>query len=270
MRQDPSRQIRYAFARDLEGILRQARGQAVEQVRDALRKGTLDVDELNRMIARLNDYYLKSKFEDAVRRHTRQAYQFGATWTLAHVDSAPKPPGIPALNISLNLSTADEKAIQNITTLAHHDLKDLNVNLSRNLIRDLAKADKQGAGIVRMAEIVHDRYGVSLGRAKGIARTTVTLAYNTAAHDRITEYAPFEEWIATVTDDRTRESHRKMHHTVIEVGDVFHLPAYTPPGAKKAVPAADVRFPGDDSLGADLAQIINCRCSVGPRFTRRA
>lgn len=270
MRQDPSRQIRHAFSRELEAALRQARGQAVEQVRDALRKGTLDAAELNRLIARLNDHVLAAKFDGIVQRYSKQAYQFGASWTLAHVDSAPKPPGLPALNISLNLTTADEKAIQNITALAHHDLKDLNATLSKNLVRDLAKADRQGAGIVRMAEIVHDKYGISLGRAKAIARTTTTLAYNSAAHDRIAEYAPFKEWIATVTDDRTRGSHRKMHHVIVEVGEPFHLPAYTPAGAKKAVPAADVLFPGDDSLGADLAQIINCRCSVGPRFTRRA
>jgi len=270
VRQDPSRQIRAAFARDLEGILRTARGQAVQQVRDALRKGTLDVDALNRMVAQLNDHYIKSKFEEAVTRHTKHAYQFGASWTVAHVDAAPKPPGTPALAISLNLSTADERAISNITTLAHHDLKDLNATLSKNLMRDLAKADKQGAGIVKMAEIVHERYGVSLGRARGIARTTTTLAYNSAAHDRITEYAPFKEWIATMTDDRTRGSHRDVHHVIVEVDAPFHLPAYTPAGAKKAVPAGDVMFPGDDSLGADLAQILNCRCSVGPRFTRRA
>lgn len=270
MRQDPSRQIRFAFTRDLEDVLRTARGAAVQQVRDALRKGTLDVDELNRMVATLNDHFLKSKFEEVVGRHTKQAYTFGSSWTIAHVDAAPKPPGTPGLSIALNLSAADEKAIANITTLAHHDLKDLNAKLSTQLIRDLAKADRQGVGIVKMAEIVNDRYGVGLARARVIARTTTTLAYNSAAHDRITEYAPFKEWIATMTDTRTRGSHKNVHHVVVPVDEPFHLPAYTPEGAKKAVPAGDCMFPGDDSLGADLAQIINCRCSVAPRFTRRA
>jgi hypothetical protein len=270
VRQDPSKQIRGAFTRDLEEVLRQARGAAVQQVRDALRKGTLDVDQLNRMIAQINDHFVKSKMEEAVARYTKQAYTHGASWTVAHIDAAPKPPGMPKLSIALDLARPDLKAIDNITTLAYHDLKDLNVNLSRNLMRDLAKADKQGLGIVKMAGIINDRYGVGLSRARTIARTTTTLAYNSAAHDRIKEYAPFKEWIATMSDSRTRQSHKDVHHIVVPVDEPFHLPAYTPEGAKKAVPAADVMFPGDDSLGADLAQIINCRCTVGPRFTRKA
>lgn len=269
MRQDPSKQIRGAFTRDLEAVLRTARGQAVQQVRDALRKGTLDVDELSRIVSTLNDAYVQAKFDEIAKRYTKQAYTHGVNWTLAHVDAAPKPPGTPGLFISLDLARPDLKAIDNITTLTYHDLKDLNVNLSKQLIRDLAKADKQGLGVVRMAEIISDRYNVSISRARTIARTTTTLAYNSAAHDRITEYAPFKEWIATMSDDRTRQSHRDVHHVVVPSDEPFHLPAYTPKGGRKAVPGGDVMFPGDDSLGADLAQIINCRCTVGPRFTRK-
>lgn len=55
-------------------------------------------------------------------------------------------------------------------------------------------------------------------------------------------------WSATM-DKRTRDYHSSMHGQVIKFGGAFTSPS-----------GARLRFPGDTSLGAGAADVINCRC----------
>lgn len=61
---------------------------------------------------------------------------------------------------------------------------------------------------------------------------------------------PMKEW-RTVGDERVRKTHVKMNGVLIPVDQLFHV------GQKSLM-----RFPTDTSFGADLEEIINCRCSA--------
>lgn len=265
MRQDPTRNDRAAFTRDLLTITRNARTEAIRRIRHALQGEKIDVEELNRVLGEINDHYMKVQFMRACERYIPNAYQSGVSWTLAYANAAPKPAGTD-INIGLSFGQKDLKAIKNITTLAHNDLAGMSNDLSKKVLQIVARGDRQGLGITKISEMIGEQYnGIGAASAKRIARTSLTQAYNSAAHDRISEYAPYKEWIATLTDDRTRPSHKKIHHHVIPADEPFHLEAFKV--GKTTTPAGDLMFPGDDSLGINLGQIINCRCCVGPRFT---
>ena len=113
------------------------------------------------------------------------------------------------------------------------------------------------AAIVR--QILGDQLpGVSRGRATTIARTEVLAAGNTAAQASYVASGVVtrHRWLST-RDTRTRESHRTERWpagtTVVPLTKPFVLPS-----------KARLMHPGDTSLGAPLAEIINCRCSVAP------
>lgn len=61
---------------------------------------------------------------------------------------------------------------------------------------------------------------------------------------------PLKEW-RTMRDERVRKTHVKMDTVTIAVDELFHV------GEKSLM-----RYPTDTSLGADLEEIINCRCSA--------
>lgn len=89
-------------------------------------------------------------------------------------------------------------------------------------------------------------------RTEMIARTVSMQAYN-AGSTALYEDSGVEEqeWVAT-NDDRTRETHAAANGQVVRVGEPFD------------VGGSQMLYPGDDSLGADVAEIVNCRCTTVP------
>jgi len=86
-------------------------------------------------------------------------------------------------------------------------------------------------------------------RSHVIARTEVGSAMNAGSHfaaeqtgleyDRV--------WLSSM-DDRVRDSHSFMDGTTVKEDEPFN------------VEGSEMMFPGDSSMGADSAEIINCRC----------
>jgi SPP1 gp7 family putative phage head morphogenesis protein len=89
-------------------------------------------------------------------------------------------------------------------------------------------------------------------RTEMIARTVSMQSYN-AGSSELYKQAGVEqqEWVAT-NDNRTRESHAAANGQVVDMDTPFD------------VGGSQLLFPGDDSLGADAGEIVNCRCTTVP------
>lgn len=59
-----------------------------------------------------------------------------------------------------------------------------------------------------------------------------------------------KKWVATI-DDRTRETHALADGVTLPISEPFTL-----------ADGSRLQFPQDDSLGADISQLINCRCKL--------
>lgn len=59
-----------------------------------------------------------------------------------------------------------------------------------------------------------------------------------------------KKWVATL-DDRTRETHALADGVTLPISEPFTL-----------ADGSRLQFPQDDSLGADISQLINCRCKL--------
>lgn len=88
-------------------------------------------------------------------------------------------------------------------------------------------------------------------RSLTIARTEVMTASNMGsdAAARAFEVPLVKFWLATA-DDRTREAHAEADGQQREMDDTF------------TVGGEEMLYPGDDTNGAEAAEIINCRCAV--------
>ena len=134
-------------------------------------------------------------------------------------------------------------------------------NSMQTLTRDVAHlvrgAHEEGLSIPDIASQVdglfENRY-IEGWKAEQIARTATIPSSNAGSHATYID-APGvvgEEWLATVTDNRTRPSHREADEQVVAPGTRFIVGGHT------------ARFPGDPTLPLD--ELINCRCSSLPIF----
>lgn len=89
-------------------------------------------------------------------------------------------------------------------------------------------------------------------RSEAIARTSTMQAYNAGSTEIYRQNSvKAREWLATL-DDRARDSHVEANGQVVDIDAPFAVGGY------------ELMFPGDTSLGADLGEIVNCRCTVIP------
>ncbi len=269
MRPDPVRPLRQIYTRELQMLLRLARDDATLQIRNHFQRNTeIDVDQVRAVLEKvLRDKFLRSS-DPVIRRLTHLAYSRGVDWTTAAIDTGARIAGTPVA-LAIGFDLVDQKAVENLAALQLSDLEGITAEMSTRIVRTLADADKQGAGVTRITKMIAaDFQELGIARIERITRTSLNGAYNEAAWTRIQKYAPYKEWIQT-NDERTRPGHREMKGVVIPVEDLFHVPAFLPtPKAKKKVPEAFLLFPGDKSQNPPLAQIINCRCTVAPRFRK--
>jgi uncharacterized protein with gpF-like domain len=230
-----------------------------------LKERNLDVSELVRIIEMLNFAYIDQPGRYLINQYVLSAFKRGIDNVYTDLVAQIKPREV-AVDISVNFTRYDQKAIDNLSAVSLSDLHGFTSEMSKKIVRDLVEADKKGAGITKFTEIIQDHYaGIGAARAESIARTVSTQAHNEAAYSRIEEYAPFKGWIPTVTDHRTRPSHLAMKGVVVAVGDPFRVPGFK--SSKNTwVDECEMMYPGDSSLGASAAQIINCRCAVAPQF----
>ena len=269
VRADPARPLRHRFQKEMLEILRTARTDAVQRIREHLKYRTIDVDEVVRILQEVDQRHLDARAKRTIDYYIRSTYQQGVDHTLSSLQVAPKPPG-SKLSIAASFTLQDTKAIENMAALNFSELNGITAEMSRRIVRDLVEADKQGLGITKMSQIVYDDFNsIGLARAERLVRTANTQVYNEAAWSRVLQYAPYKEWIPTLSDQRTRESHRRMKGVIIPVDEAFIVPAFQPSPKSKAVPEARMLYPGDTSLGASLGQIVNCRCALAGRFVQK-
>ncbi|MDB6108338.1 MAG: hypothetical protein JWR69_88 [Pedosphaera sp.] len=94
--------------------------------------------------------------------------------------------------------------------------------------------------------------GLTNHEAERVARTEVSMAYNTARHDAMTESGiDFKAWLSS-HGPTVRETHAVAEQEYIETPIPIDEPF--------EVGGEELMFPGDDSLGASLDNLINCQC----------
>lgn len=265
--QDPSRPIRTLFTREFLALIRNARAKALEELRPMLKQRDLDISEIVKILEILNFAYINQPARALIQQYLLRAYKSGIDNTHDILLAQVKPRDL-AVEIAVNFTRPDERAIANLSAVSLSDLSGFTAEMNKKIVRDIVEADKQGAGITKFSEIIQEHYnGIGATRAEAIARTTTTQAYNGAAWSRTKEYAPNKRWLATTHSDRTRESHLAMNNVVVPVDDVFKVPAFMA-SKNTRVEACEMMFPGDSSLGAPPGQIIQCRCALAPSFRK--
>jgi uncharacterized protein with gpF-like domain len=266
--QDPSRPVRTLFTREFLALIRNARSKALEELRPLLKQRDLDISEIVKLLEILNFAYIDQPAKVLIQQYVLQAYKRGIHNTHDILVAQIKPQHLK-IDIGINFTRPDEKAIANLSAVSLSDLSGFTADMNKRIIRDIVEADKKGAGITKFSEIIQEHYaGVGLSRAETIARTVTTQAYNEASWSRTRDYAPYKGWIPTMHSDRTRPSHLAMKGVVVDVDQPFEVPAFMA-SKNVRVEACQMMFPGDSSLGAPAGQIIQCRCAVGPRFLKK-
>ena len=268
---DPARQIRTLFTREFLALIRNARARAMQQLIPMMKVRQLDIGELVRIIGLLNTAYIEQPAERLIKENVIRSFTSGIQHTITDLEEK-QPPSKPMeepLVISINFDRSDERAIQNLSNISLSDLKGFTAEMNKKIVRDFVEAEKQGSSVSKFSAIIQEHYnGIGAGRAEMIARTASMQAYNEAAWARTKEYAPFKEWLPTLHSERTRPSYLAMEGVIIPVEDAFKVPGFR--ASKNTwVEACEMMYPLDSSLGAPAGQIIQCRCSVGGRWTQK-
>ncbi|MCX6691016.1 MAG: phage minor head protein, partial [Methanoregula sp.] len=168
------------------------------------------------------------------------------------------------ISVGINFNEADELAIGNFVEILNDKLA--GVENKKQIIAALV--EKERFGIAPLVKTFRSFVDVSEHDAETYMRTWSMQAYNKAAWFRTKEYAPFKEWIPTLHSERTRPSHLAMEGVIIPVDDAFKVPGYW--ASKNTwIDACEMMYPLDSSLGAPAGQIIQCRCTVGGRWTQK-
>lgn len=118
---------------------------------------------------------------------------------------------------------------------------------------------EQGLSIDNTAGLIVENWeGVSEARAVRIARTEIISASNYGSLEgaKATGLEFNKTWIAT-RDNRTREAHRQ---------DIRNIPKNDAFTVSIEGRQERLKFPGDRSLGASAANVVNCRCAIGYDF----
>lgn len=113
----------------------------------------------------------------------------------------------------------------------------------------------KGESMQKIARRLKDVSEKSLKDCIRIARTETTRVQNSAKMDIGKEgqrlgFEMWKRWVST-TDGRVREDHLAMNGVEVPQDEPFVLPD----GSK-------MMFPADISLGADVSQVVNCRCTM--------
>ncbi|CAB4184545.1 COG4695 Phage-related protein [uncultured Caudovirales phage] len=123
---------------------------------------------------------------------------------------------------------------------------------TRELLKtDISRALLEGASTFNLQRIIAASYASFTDyRAERIARTEVVAASNlgSVAAAQATGLTLRKKWLAT-PDPRIRDSHRAVNGQTRDLKEAF------------SVAGSRLMFPGDSSMGAAAAQVINCRCT---------
>lgn len=129
------------------------------------------------------------------------------------------------------------------------------VGIRNQMKGELMQGLLRGESINKIAHRFKNVSEKSLKDSIRIARTETTRVQNSAKMDIGAEgqrlgFEMWKRWVAT-TDGRVREDHLAMNGVEVPQDEPFVLPD----GSK-------MMFPADISMGADVSQVVNCRCTV--------
>ena len=95
-----------------------------------------------------------------------------------------------------------------------------------------------------------DSYAVSVDRATSIAENEANTILNGEEYSNAVKNGCTKKRWKSYRDERVRSDHADVDGQVIAINRPFHVGEYM------------MMYPKDDSLGAGLEEIVNCRCSV--------
>lgn len=270
---DPTRAIRNDFEKQYLRALRLGRVEALQSIRQYLMKHPVNVDEITEILKKIQDDYLLSSKSDGYKtldQFTKITYNQGIKTSMSII--AGKESGI---SLDLSLSRPDKLAISNLAKLAQEQIHVDNTETLNKIVRALVRGEKQGTSLTRQVTEAQNLWNADINKIQLTIRNLTSQAYNEASWTRTKQYAPFKGW-SDAGDMKTRPGHKQMHNIIVEVDDPFEVPGFHPTYMTKSgvktgkswVPGCQMMYPRDESMGAVLAQIINCRCAGFPSFSR--
>lgn len=99
-------------------------------------------------------------------------------------------------------------------------------------------------------ESIDDLWYLSSDRATFIAENESETTWNYEEYKRAIKSGKTKKQWDDIRDNKERKTHREVGGKVIPIEDAF------------VVGNSLMRYPKDDSLGADAKEIINCRCTI--------
>lgn len=97
---------------------------------------------------------------------------------------------------------------------------------------------------------IDDLWYLSADRASFIAENESETTWNYEEYKKAIKSGKTKKKWDDVRDSKERKTHREVGGTIIPIEDTF------------VVGNSLMRYPKDDSLGADTKEIINCRCTI--------
>ena len=160
----------------------------------------------------------------------------------------------------LGFDVVDHTAVKKILTEEENPFNKISSLYDKVGIRNQMKGELmtgllKGESIDKIARRFKNVSEKSLKDSIRIARTETTRVQNSAKmdvgyHGQELGFDMWKRWVAT-TDGRVREDHLAMNGVEVPQDEPFVLPD----GSK-------MMFPADVSLGADVSQVVNCRCTM--------
>lgn len=167
----------------------------------------------------------------------------------------------------LGFSLIDRTAIKKVLTKSENPFDKISSLYDKTGIKNQMKGQLltgllKGEGISKIARRLKEVSEKNLKDSIRIARTETTRVQNSAKTDIGKEgqrlgFDMEKVWVAT-TDGRVREDHLAMNGVAVPQDEPFVLPD----GSK-------MMFPGDVSMGADVSQVVNCRCTIVERIKKK-
>ncbi len=111
---------------------------------------------------------------------------------------------------------------------------------------------KQGESLTDgdVIKVLQDSYAVSIERATSVAENEANTILNGEEYSNAVKNGCTKKRWKSYRDERVRADHADVDGQVVDISRPFRVGKYM------------MMYPKDDSLGAGLEEIVNCRCSV--------
>ena len=119
-----------------------------------------------------------------------------------------------------------------------------------SIVDTTLKGQKGGSLADSKANQPRDPYVVSMDRATNVVENEVNTILNGEEYNAAVKNGCTKKRWKSYRDEKVRADHADVDGQVVDINRPFHVGEYM------------MMYPKDDSLGAGLEEIVNCRCSV--------